>query len=238
MESYISVLYNWYNTYNYLLNPLIIIICTYIMAIVAFFYRRIICRLLSTGVSSKFSNIFDEKIMIVGLLHHELAHAFLAIISGAKLVEFSILPKKIDNAFTIGHISLIKRGPLPIRMLQGSLSGFAPLICGEITVYIIFIHLIQVMAFGKLAETIFLVFIAFSITYHMGLSKQDIKSSIFGTPVIYIVLYILYNIFNINITIVLNYYGFILALMIWFITPSILVSLIGSIIKNLVSIHR
>jgi len=161
--------------------------------------------------SLKLANFVDNKITFIGVIHHEISHALLAFISGAKIVKVNLFNFNIKGG-NLGSVVYYPRGPLVIQLLQHSLAGLAPIICGSTTLALIYKYMIVGNTFKDNIFWIGIVLLM-QISYHMSLSKSDIKAAIIGIPILFIVIYILNTILVIDIEILMGFYKTILGIL-------------------------
>ena len=119
-----------------------------------------------------------------GTIHHEFAHALLATVTGAKVTSITLVPR----GQTLGQVEFIPRGNIFLRSLQLSISAVAPVICGGISLSLMYMFLWQ-----KLTEWWhypFFIYFFVSILFHMTMSTQDLKNFAKGLIPSLIVIYI------------------------------------------------
>lgn len=131
----------------------------------------------------------------LGVFHHELAHAFLAAITGAKITSITLFRISHKDG-KLGEVKYNPRGMKVTQAIQVVLSSIAPMIMGAITLW-----LLGAFVFAKLALVgrIIVGYLMFSIFLHMSLSKQDIKNILGKMGYLLILLFIVFFVFNINI---------------------------------------
>lgn len=170
--------------YNLLKEATIIFVSMIMMGVIASSIRTFIVRTYIKSLGPKMATFVDSKLTFIGVIHHELSHMLLAMLSGAKVTSFKLFKIK-DN--TLGHVDMTPRGPWIIRSFQLALCGTAPVICGCVSLYLIYyygIHLRQPYDW----VTALLIVLMMQISYHMSMSKQDVKVSLKGLWVIYLIL--------------------------------------------------
>ena len=184
-------------------QTLFIMTLTMAVGVFASIVRKYTVRSLAR-VSSGLARYVDTKLTFIGVIHHEASHALLAFISGAKLINVRLFNISVYNG-NLGGVTYSPRGPWVIKRLQDSLSGMAPIICGSITLAVIYNYLIVGNTF-KDANFWVGIIVIMQISYHMTLSKADINTSINGIPVLFMVMYIVAYIKKINIEILFDFY--------------------------------
>lgn len=108
----------------------------------------------------------------VGTIHHELCHALLVLLSGAKLLHVELF--KISKC-RLGKVIYTTRGNKLIQSLQNTLVSIAPTLFGSIhgTLILRFAYNSQNEAWIKGL----LIYLGISILLHSRMSKQDIKTA-------------------------------------------------------------
>lgn len=181
-------LLNKFRTYNILIDSAILTIL--ILAIIFFIgyliykLRELITTILITIFGTATGLFMANYITFVGTIHHELSHAIIAFITGAKVKEIRLLD---FNNNTLGHVNYIPRGPMWLQQIQLSLTSIAPIIVGILTNSLI----INYLRLNTLSVThrVVIYYIMFSIITHMSMSKQDIKIGLKGLPACIVVIY-------------------------------------------------
>jgi len=150
-------------------------------------FDEICCRFFGVKVGSFISN----RLTFIGTVHHELSHALLAVITGAKVTKVSLIKLSGD---TLGSVDFIPRGHKIIKNIQYCLAALAPVFCGFITLICMFYNLnIKARSSLELWQLILIIYIELSIFVHMTLSKADINMAKKGMPtVMVIVFFVLY----------------------------------------------
>lgn len=151
--------------------------------------------------------LVDTKLTFIGVIHHELSHAIMAAITGAKIVSIKLFKlSSLDGS--LGSVAYRPRGPKLIRLIQHGFAGTAPVTCGMVTLALIYSNLIVWGDYTNWQMWLG-VFLVMQITYHMTLSKSDIVSSVLGIPIICIIVYVVSGIVPIDIEIIVQFYLFI-----------------------------
>ncbi len=184
-------------------QTLFIMTLTMAVGVFASIVRKYTVRSLAR-VSSGLARYVDTKLTFIGVIHHEASHALLSFISGANLINGRLFKFRVYNG-NLGGVTYSPRGSWVIKRLQDSLSGMAPIICGSITLAVIYNYLIVGNTF-KDANFWVGIIVIMQISYHMTLSKADINTSINGIPVLFMVMYIVAYIKKINIEILFDFY--------------------------------
>lgn len=148
------------------------------------------CKLFGKTVGGFLINRFT----FVGVIHHELSHALMALIWGAQVTEVNIFKFKGD---TLGNVKFIPRGPKFFKDLQMCFAALAPAICGISSLYLLF-NFVNMRYSFVWWQWIILIYIELSILLHMTLSTVDIKAALKGMFTTLLIMYIIFFFTKIN----------------------------------------
>ena len=124
-------------------------------------------RLLAMTVGRRAAYVFRNYLTWPGTVHHELSHALLAFVTGAKVTRISLIP----HGRALGQVEYSPRGPGVLRAIQMSLSSIAPILCGLATVTLLTAKVLPLCdTWWKCA---LLAYFMLSIFLHMTLSRED-----------------------------------------------------------------
>ena len=98
------------------------------------FIQFLINLLFSKMIGPDATYIFLNKITFIGVIHHELSHALLAFITGAKIVQVKLF-KYDEEDGSLGQVVFYPRGPLLLRCIQDLFSSIAPTLCGGVSIF-------------------------------------------------------------------------------------------------------
>ena len=152
-----------------------IVIATIILCKMRDIYSYILQRIASQAIQSLVIN----RLTIIGTLQHELGHAIFAVIFGARLTKFQILPDKRQG--TLGQVQYITRGPRWLQNIQSTISQLGPIILGQIVLTALpyvkdwVVDKYSVSGFTGYAINLLFLYIMCCIVIHMQLQKQDIR---------------------------------------------------------------
>jgi hypothetical protein len=132
----------------------------------------------------------------LGTVHHELSHALLAVITGAKLNRVSLLNLNPASS-SLGSVTYTCRGTRMARAVQSAMSSFAPMLLGSVSLYFLGSYVFGT-GFNHVVLKIFLLYLMFSIFVHMSLSKQDVKNILSEMVYLVILLYIIFYLFGLD----------------------------------------
>lgn len=132
-------------------------------------------------IGYKLSRFLINWVTFIGVVHHELAHALFAFLTGAKITEVHLFK---PEGKTLGSVTYISRGNIVFKSIQRTLTSIAPVICGCFSsyglAYLLLNFSIPVWGRGLIFYTLI------SIITHMSMSKQDVKVMLKGVPIVYI----------------------------------------------------
>lgn len=169
------------------INVMIITIALILLGYLMHLLSGGIAKLLATMIGSKAAIFVVNRVTFIGVIHHELSHALLAFISGAKIYEISLFK---PNGKELGHVRLAYRGNVIIKAIQACLSAYAPVICGTFTSMIL-IHILLEQNLPVWGQGI-LIFLLLSIILHEDLSMADIRNGLRGLPIVMFLLFFVF----------------------------------------------
>ena len=168
------------------LSTAIIIIAVPLVGMLIEFITMEITRGLAKNMGVSTALFIMNGLTFVGTIHHELSHAFYALITGAKVTKVEVFKPKDDR---LGCVEFIPRGNWFTKSLQLTLSGIAPTVQGFITLcllVLLFINLPSILWLKILVG-----YIMFSIFIHMTMSSADVKAAIKGLPIVMVLVFII-----------------------------------------------
>lgn len=172
-----------------LINTLILVMAIPLIGIAIDYLNKIILSFITNIFGIRIAYIFANRVTFIGTVHHELAHALFALITGAKIIKINLFKVQDD---TLGSVKFITRGNTLLKSIQLTMSSIAPVILGIISEYLLITKVVSNINNTILLWIIY--YIIISILLHMTMSTQDIKNALKGLPVctviIYIILYI------------------------------------------------
>ena len=184
-DSYLSALSG-----NLALFSLVISILIFLSVIIIGFVinsiERGIIMLLCMFVGSRLSHFSVVYLTFPGTVFHELSHALLGILTGAKVTEIVFVEP--PSTGRLGHVSFIVRGSPIQKAFQYSLISSAPVLLGCLMLYLLYIAMGM---FSYSSIKIVIIYVATSILCHMSMSPQDIRNYLKGFfltfPLIYVI---------------------------------------------------
>lgn len=169
---------------NYLISGLIISLIIPIWGVLIYLINTCLYRIIAKVTSEKVAMIIVNWLTVPGVIHHELAHASLAVITGAHITEFRpFWPDRYTGS--LGHVNFVARGPLITRCLQYTLISAAPVLLGSISTIV----LVTISLRASLTPTMLLLlyYMAFSVFIHASMSLADVKIMLRGIWVLYMI---------------------------------------------------
>lgn len=106
-----------------------------------------------------------------GLLMHELAHALVAIFTGARVLEFHLFDKDGDS---LGHVTYQNRGLIIMRAVQDTFIACAPVVAGIVLGVVVLWHIF--CENHAVWVDVLLWYLFVSIVNHASMSRQDLKN--------------------------------------------------------------
>ena len=122
-----------------------------------------------------------------GVMIHELAHAFFAVITGAKVTEVALF--KVEDG-ALGHVNFKNRGNILLVSLQNVFISSAPMFVGAAVVIGCGLWL-SVLPAGYIWLKILIWYLMISMFFHMTMSSADIKVYIKGVPLFIVILFLI-----------------------------------------------
>ena len=108
---------------NYLLTALIL---TFVIPVAGFVIEQIV-KLLYSVTASFFGNEFTyfifNRLTFIGVFHHELSHALLATLTGAKVTKIVFFHPDGDR---LGYVQYVTRGNVIMAAIQQTMASIAP----------------------------------------------------------------------------------------------------------------
>lgn len=165
----------------------------------------IISFLVNRGLAKRFgakvANIYNCELTFSGVIHHELSHAILALLSGAYiqkicLYRFPWTRKKQKDTMDencLGYVMYNCRGIFPMPQIQNMLTGIAPIILGSVSIFFcgeFLLHLWQQEGLKTLIAnpwSYLVLYLMISIAHHACPSGQDMKNARVGLLIVFII---------------------------------------------------
>ncbi len=163
-------------------TPVILVVIGLIIHFIDSFLTNLIAKVTNATIAFFIRNYLTYP----GTVHHELSHALLILLTGAKLIRINLLPR----GNTLGSVDFQTRGNFILKSMQLSLSALAPVICGTTSLCLM---IYAVWPNCNTAWHYLLFFYIFiSIFFHMTMSTQDILNFLKGFPICLLILFIIF----------------------------------------------
>lgn len=120
---------------------------------------------------TKVAMFIMNRCMFLGVIHHELSHILFAILTGARVVDFSLFHPKGDK---LGYVNYQLRGDAYIQSIQCCLTSTAPLIMSLFTCFTLYYVVLDYCTKGWQRGIV--IYAIVSILLNSRMSKQDIQS--------------------------------------------------------------
>ena len=146
-------------------------------------------------------------ITFVGVMHHELSHALLAFLSGAKVTEIKLFRIHHKDG-ALGYVAYAPRGNFILQSIQKVATSIAPIICGFISCSLLCLY-VRPVAMENIWSICLFYYVLVSIILHMSLSKQDIKVMKGGLLVVIALMTILFYCIDLDFVTLMQNYAFI-----------------------------
>lgn len=186
-----------------LIKTCIVVFSIVLIGIISSLVRNFSVRSYTIAFGPKTAQFIDSRLTFIGVIHHELSHILLALLTGAMVTNFELFK---PNGRTLGEVRIVPRGPIVLRAIQKSLSGMAPILCGTISLYILYVIMNIQTSDGYIGwKLVVYMLLALVINYHMSMSKQDVKISLGGIPLLFIIIYTIFLIFDLGLNMYIGY---------------------------------
>lgn len=148
------------------------------------------------GLGVKATMFIMNRLTFIGVVHHELAHALLALLSGAKIKTVNLFAPKGN---TLGTVEILPRGNFIFKSIQLALTAIAPVLMGIISLCII----VNIVGHSYSNMPIWLIvtaaYVFISILVHSTMSTADLKCALRGLPVCAVLIFIIVHITKFNL---------------------------------------
>lgn len=180
---------------NALLSSALLLLVLILLGMLLGRIKTAILNLLCTLFGAPVGEFIINRLTFPGTIHHELSHALLAAISGARVTRIHLFQLR---GSTLGSVQMIPRGGAVLQSLQLCLSAIAPALCGVVTLYL----LSQVLypQTTALWQRILILYLCASIFLQMTLSRQDLNMARRGLPLTFFLLFTILFLLDINLT--------------------------------------
>lgn len=157
------------------------------------FIIQLIASILVNILGVTITNFLFTKLTFIGVIHHELSHAFVAFITGAKVKKIELFT--MFHKDRLGSVQFVPRGPFFIQSIQVVLTSIAPMIFGLMSLY----YLSSIEIDSNIWLFLFIWYLRLSILIHTTMSGQDIKICFKGLPVVILLLIVFFTVSGIDL---------------------------------------
>ncbi len=167
-------------------ETLLVILLLFAAGVIINGVSGMIVRIIAALIGGRASYVFRNYLTWPGTVHHELSHALLAFLTGAKVTGISLIP----HGQALGQVEYRPRGGRVLKAVQMSLSSTAPILCGMITETLLIVRVLpQCDVWWK---QVLSAYFAVSIFLHMTLSREDMINLLNGIIPTIFVLYCIF----------------------------------------------
>ena len=171
-----------------LINTGIIIAGILLLGLLAECLQQLIVQAIVFLSNPRTAKLIVNRITFVGVVHHELSHALLAFLTGAKITKISLF-KPDKKSGPLGSVSFLPRGFGIMQAVQRTLASIAPVPCGMTTSWLI--YSLALPECSEIWHYAIVIYILVSILVHMNLSPADIKAAAKGAPYICLIIFVI-----------------------------------------------
>ncbi|OGH24220.1 MAG: hypothetical protein A3B47_04265 [Candidatus Levybacteria bacterium RIFCSPLOWO2_01_FULL_39_24] len=144
--------------------------------VILFFLSRSMSKTLSKFMSINLISF----LLLPGMIIHELAHLFIAVILFVPVGDMEFAPKKNGNGVKLGSVEIAKTDPI-----RRSIIGFAPIFAGLVLVVsAVYLFSANILFWQKqnlylfTAVILILIYLLFAISNTMFASKRDMEGTV------------------------------------------------------------
>ena len=166
-----------------LLGSVVLLALTALAGFVFSLVSKAIYTILGAVFGNRFAFIFANGLAVPGVLHHELSHAIAALLTGARVRSFTIIPR--DGA--LGQVGIVPRGSKLMQGLQLSFSAVAPVLFGIGTLLLSLQYILP--SLNAPWQHILFWYLIVCLVLHMTLSGADWKNFLRGILGTWIILF-------------------------------------------------
>lgn len=138
----------------------------------------------SRAFGGKIAMFLDSKLMFLGVLHHELSHALLVVLTGGRLKKVCLFKLNTKDG-RLGYVEYVGRGSKLYRLVQKGLVSIAPTLLGTLSLLGLF-HLLNQNFTYLDWEFYGILLLICHIACHIAMSPQDWKLSLPALPFLFL----------------------------------------------------
>lgn len=176
---------------NYLITAAIL---TMAIPIFGFLFSKVLeflYRVLRSIIGEGLTYFLFNYVSFPGVYHHELSHALLATVTGAKVTKIVFFHPSGDH---LGYVTYRVRGNIFFQAIQRTFTSIAPVFCGLLTSYGLF-YLLTSQSHPFWCSGL-LIYLIISILLHITMSSQDFRVMWKGMPLVYLLVLVLVWLFD------------------------------------------
>ena len=178
---------------GYLVTALMLTAFVPVFGIIMDLFTRFLCRILAAFIGARLVNRMVNYLTFPGVVHHELSHALLVILTGGRITELALFK---PDGNTLGHVSWQARGGLIRRSIQKTFCAIAPVVLGSVSTGAMAYYINGHMGTLPLWQLCLLIYLAVSVFLHMTMSPQDLSVMWSGIFVVYLLVLLIVLVFR------------------------------------------
>lgn len=154
------------------------------------YLERLEIELLSHFMSVRAAICVCNYFTFPGVMLHELCHAFMCFLTGAKVTKIKLFQLADDNG-VLGYVDFVCRGSKPMQLYQLSMSSCAPVVFGYLILYFLY-QMLKVDVSSVLWFRFLIYWLMISMFNHMSMSSQDLKCYFKGWIIVFPMCFLLF----------------------------------------------
>lgn len=179
---------SWNNPYLIpLYEALFVPAVIFLVGLVVEFAGNVLTSLLAMFLGGRAAFFIRNRLTFIGTVHHELAHALFAFISGAKVTKIELFHVRGQQ---LGCVEFYPRGNAFTKAIQMTLASIAPVVCGGVSLCVL--AWIWHSQCAEPWQYIVTGYLMVSILLHMNMSTQDVKNAWKGMPLTIFICYLIF----------------------------------------------
>lgn len=179
---------DWTNEYLIPLYQAVLVPCViFLMGAVIELAGKVFAAMLARMFGEKTAFFIMNRFTFLGTVHHELAHALFAFLSGAKVTKVEVFRVRGKQ---LGCVEFYTRGNAVTKAVQMTLASIAPVVCGTMSLFVL--SLLWLRYCTQIWHYVLVFYFFISIFIHMNMSAQDIKNAVKGLPLTIAVCYVIF----------------------------------------------
>ncbi|MCR5586657.1 MAG: hypothetical protein K6F77_03905 [Lachnospiraceae bacterium] len=163
--------------------PFAIIVVGYLISL----FSEALATIIGMALAPQVAQALVNYVFFPGVMLHESAHAFLAIITGAKVKEIALFKREGNS---LGHVNFENRGNVFLVAIQNIFISSAPMFIGA-AVLVGCYNGIKLLPESYLWLKIIIGYIGVSMFFHMTMSSADIRVYVKGIPLFMVIVFVI-----------------------------------------------